>query len=339
MDISLDHLDLETRSLAIRILRQDIADSMASMKGKQGHSDYDSMVARDAYLADLEAQTALASDKAMAQSMVQAVHYDESMIAAAVAQEEQASSDRRAALQLHRSGRLPRRPEPSEPDDSTIIDDELRMKLEARYNCRRRDGVDNGNAYPQKLPIIRQCLICREMTDFTDLARLPCSHDYCSGCLQHLFTSSLTDETLYPPRCCKLAIPETEIEVRICLGGELLGRFLARKLEMETPNRTYCHRRDCTTFIPPQGIQGDSGTCPRCESKTCCICKEAAHQGSDCPQDEAAQILLDLGAQEGWKQCFGCGRMVELGYGCNHISKSNSPRSYVSGHQTLTALP
>lgn len=339
MDISLDHLDVESRSLAIRILRQDIADSMANMKGKQGQSDYDSMVARDAYLADLEAQTALASDRAMAQSMVQAVHHDESMIAAAVAQEKQADNDRKAALQLHENGHLPRNPEPSEADDNAIIDDEMRIQLEAEYNSRPRDdNEDDDHIYPRKPGKTRPCLICDEKVQSDGLARLPCCHEYCQGCLKDLFTMCLTDETLYPPRCCKQPIPETETQVQVFLGPQLLGKFLARKLEMDTPNRTYCHRPDCNKFIPPQGIQSHSGTCPKCERKTCCICKAAAHQGSDCPQDESAQSLLKLASQEGWRQCFQCGRMVELSYGCNHICELSSPRSCFSCHQILTAL-
>lgn len=322
MDICLDHLDLETRSLAIKILRQDVREALENMKGKQGQFDYDSKIALDAYLADLEAQTALESDRAMAQSMVQAVHQDESVIAAAVAQEEQAQSDRRAALQLHRSGHLPRIPKPSNPDDNSIIDDERRTELEARYNLRPQDAIDDSHDYPRKPAKVRPCIACTETKQFDDLVRLPCSDEYCRDCLKTLFTMSLTDETLYPPRCCGQIISETETQIRIFLGGELLGKFLARKLEMETPNRTYCHRHDCTNFIPPQGIQGDSGTCPKCFSKTCCICKGAAHQGSDCPQDESGQTLLELAAREGWKKCFGCGRMVELRYGCNHISTS-----------------
>lgn len=338
MDICLDHLDLETRSLAIKMLRQDAREALENMKGKQGQFDYDSKVALDAYLADLEAQTALALDRAMAQSMVQAIHHDERIIATAVAQEEQAASDRQAALQLHRSGNLPQNPKPSKPDDNAIIDDELREKLEGRYNNRLRDDIHDADDYPHKRTKTRQCLICGQEMDCCDLTRLPCSHEYCQGCLRELFTLCLTDETMYPPRCCKQPIPETEMQIRISLGGELLGKFLARKIEMDTPNRTYCHQRDCTTFIPPQGIQGDCGTCPKCQSKTCCICKEAAHQGSDCPQDESAQILLELGAREGWKRCVGCGRMVELGYGCNHISKLSYPRISVSSQQKLTVL-
>lgn len=320
MDICLDHMDLQTRSLAITILRQDAKEAMEESKEKEDQLDYDTRVALDTYLADLESQTTVVADRAMAKSIVQAVHHDEGTIAAALDQEKQADSDRRAALHLHENGRLPKSPGPPNPDDNSTIDDERRTQLEEEYNLRPRDdNEDDNHIYPRRPAKLRPCLICGENIQFNDLVRLPCSHEYCRGCLRDLFTMCLTDETLYPPRCCKQAIPETETQVRVFLGPQLTGKFLARKLEMDTPNRTYCSRSECNRFIPPQGIRGDNGTCPKCESKTCCICKGAAHRGSDCPQDESAQSLLRLASQQGWKQCFQCSRMVELRYGCNHI--------------------
>lgn len=330
MDIKLEDMDLQTRSLAITILRQDIQEAMKNMTGEQYQFEYDSQVALDTYLAELEAQPVLASDRTMAQSMVQAVHHDDGIIAAAIAQEKQADNDRKSALKLHENGHLPRNPEPSNSHDNGILDDEIRIQLEAEYNMRPRDdNEDDDHIYPRRPAKIRPCLICDEKVQFNDLARLPCSHEYCRGCLKDLFTMCLTDETLYPPRCCKQTIPETETQVQVFLGPQLLGRFLARKLEMDTPKRTYCHRPDCNKFIPPQGIKGDNGTCPKCESKTCCICKGAAHQGSDCPQDESARSLMELASWTGWKRCFQCGRMVELSYGCNHICELSCPSSHV----------
>lgn len=339
MDICLEHMDSQTRSLAITIMRRDIQEAMADTTGEKDQFEYDSQIALDTYLADLEAQPTHASDRAMAQSMVQAVHHDEGIIAATLAQEKQADNDRKAALQLHKNGHLPKNPEPSKADDTSIIDDEMRTQLEAEYNLRPRDdNEDDDHIYERKPAKIRPCLICDEKVQFDGLARLPCSHEYCRGCLKDLFALCLTDETLYPPRCCKQPIPETETQVQVFLGPQLLGKFLARKLEMDTPNRTYCHRADCNKFIPPQGIKSHNGTCPKCESKTCCICKGAAHQGSDCPQDESAQSLLQLASRQGWRRCFQCGRMVELSYGCNHICELSCLPSYISCYQILTAL-
>lgn len=334
MDICLDHLDLQTRIVVIKILRHDVEEAKAKMKGKPGQLVYDSKIALDAYLADLEAQTAFLLDKVMARSIVQAVHHDGDTVAAAQAQERQAESDRRAALQLHEHGRLPRTPQHPQAAENADIDDELRNKLEARYNLPAHDDDDDKYS-PESLKIhiplrpkmVRPCLICTDSFPVNDLARLPCSHEYCRGCLRHLFTSSLTDETLFPARCCRQKIPEMDPHIQIILGGQLLSRYMAKKLEMETPNRTYCHRPDCSTFVPPQSIENDTANCPKCQDKTCSICKAAAHDGTDCPKDEAAQQLLDLARQQGWKQCHACNKVIELKHGCNHISKSESVRS------------
>lgn len=331
MNISLDHLDLPTRVVAVKLLRQDVDEAKAKMILKPGQLAHDSKIAIDVYLADLEAETAFLLDEVMAASIAQAVRHDDGLVAALLAQERQAECDRRAALQLHENGHLPDPSQQPPPAENVDISDELRDQLEARYNLPPRDDDDDiysADLAIQKLSLgpkkVRQCLICTERFPFHDLARLPCAHEYCRGCLQQLFTSSLTDETLFPARCCKQNIPINETLIKIFLGGELVGKYLARKIEMETPNRTYCHEPACSTFVPPQGIKNDVATCPKCESKTCAICKAAAHVGVDCPKDEAAQQVLALAKKKGWKQCHACNKLVELTYGCNHMSKSTN---------------
>ncbi|KAK7725334.1 hypothetical protein SLS63_008198 [Diaporthe eres] len=317
---------MNTRSLIIKMLRQDLAEAMIKMKGRSGRFDYDRKVAIDVHLAELEAQTAFLTDRIMAQSIVQAVHHDDNIIAAAIAQERQAESDRQTALLLENQDRLPENAQRPQPNEEANIDDELRGRLEAQYNLPTHgDGndicsPDSPNIHiPLRPKKVRPCLICTESFPVNDLARLPCSHEYCRACLRNLFTSSLTDETLFPARCCRQKIPEMEPQIQIILGGQLLSRYMAKKVEMETPNKTYCHRPDCSTFIPPQSIENDIANCPKCQNKTCSICKAAAHEGTDCPKDEAAQQLLDLAKQQGWRQCHACKKVIELKYGCNHI--------------------
>ncbi|KUI70108.1 putative protein ariadne-2 [Cytospora mali] len=107
--------------------------------------------------------------------------------------------------------------------------------------------------------------------------------------------------------------------IQIFLSEQTMAQYLARKVEMETPSRTYCHKPECSKFIPPLAIEHDTATCPRCEAKTCTTCKGVAHIGYDCPYDEAGQQLMALADGEGWKQCFSCNSVVELVYGCIHI--------------------
>lgn len=88
---------------------------------------------------------------------------------------------------------------------------------------------------------------------------------------------------------------------------------------MDTPNRTYCSNKSCSIFIRPSNMKGDKATCPECDSRTCTICKSSAHEG-DCPQDPAVVALMATAAKEGFKQCPSCRVMVELTFGCNHMT-------------------
>ncbi len=163
------------------------------------------------------------------------------------------------------------------------------------------------------------CVGCGDEHHFFDVARWPCSHEYCRACLAELFKTSLTDESLFPPRCCSQAIPVESN--RAFLPPKLVGEFLAKKAETETPDKTYCHQPTCSTFIPKQSIQGDVGTCVRCQVTTCVTCKSSSHE-AECPQDDAVQELLRLAAKNGWQRCYSCHRLVELEHGCYHMSAS-----------------
>jgi hypothetical protein len=115
---------------------------------------------------------------------------------------------------------------------------------------------------------------------------------------------------------------------RHVLPTDLIGQFHARKMELETLNRTYCSRPNCSTFIPVQAIKGDIGTCVKCRAVTCALCKKPAHENTDCPDDPATQELLRLAKAEGWQKCSSCARFVELDVGCNHISQSPPSLSF-----------
>ncbi|KAG5952699.1 hypothetical protein E4U57_005889 [Claviceps arundinis] len=51
---------------------------------------------------------------------------------------------------------------------------------------------------------LRRCAGCA-----SDVALIgcPCSHDYCSDCMANLFNAAIGDESMFPPRCCKMGIP------------------------------------------------------------------------------------------------------------------------------------
>lgn len=163
----------------------------------------------------------------------------------------------------------------------------------------------------------RPCTACRDTFSFYELSRAPCSHEYCRPCLQDLFNASMTDDTLFPPRCCQQPItPSTAI--RIYLTPTITHLYHAKKIEFDTPNRTYCSNPLCSSFIRTEFVSGDRAICQVCEMVTCTICKAAAHAG-DCPEDEALNMVLETAREEKWQRCYNCHRLVELDTGCNHM--------------------
>ncbi|CAL8580482.1 hypothetical protein XPA_006203 [Xanthoria parietina] len=139
----------------------------------------------------------------------------------------------------------------------------------------------------------------------SELIHLPCDHNYCVECTMRLFTSAMTDETLFPPQCCGISIP------------------LAR-MELSTPasERTYCASQTCSLFLGSQteGLQEEKVHCPRCNTDTCTTCKGVAHESSYCPQDPSVVSLMATAASQGYKQCPSCHLVIELTFGCHHMT-------------------
>jgi len=147
---------------------------------------------------------------------------------------------------------------------------------------------------------------------------LPCHHHWCAECTCDLFNRCITDDALYPPRCCQDSGPIELGTVRHFLTIEMAQRYERRRVEMETPNRTYCSNRSCSVFLPVTLARNDSVVCPNCATVTCTICKEVAH-GDDCPADTTLHQVLEMARENQWRRCPRCRRMVELLDGCNHI--------------------
>lgn len=166
-----------------------------------------------------------------------------------------------------------------------------------------------------------------------DLIQCPCGDEYCEGCLEYMFDMALDEEDEFPPQCCGIPIPANrEWEF---VNNEMLHRLDLKTEELSIPNRLYCARSDCGYWIRPEFILPNGpGICnnPRfcdvenkcykhCLEWTCGLCKNLRHDGSDCPQEE--EELNEVAAREGWQKCHLCQRLVELSYGCNHISRSS----------------
>ena len=129
----------------------------------------------------------------------------------------------------------------------------------------------------------------------------------------------MTDERIFPPRCCTQPIPFED--VRLFLDDSLVSKFEGKREELEDTKKTYCHVPKCSSYIGQANKEGNVGTCPSSSyvAQTCLLCKQGAHSG-DCAKDEAMEQTKQLAKKQGWQKCPTCNRMVELNLGCNHIT-------------------
>ena len=175
------------------------------------------------------------------------------------------------------------------------------------------------------------CAACGDGKAEQDVILATCGDQYCQRCTRTLFDLATTDESLYPPRCCREPIPLAD--VRHFLGEELVTKFERKAVEFNTHDRTYCYDAECSAFILPPNIDGDKATCAECYKVTCKICKSAAHE-NDCPEDPAREGLMSAAAAAGWQQCYRCKRLVELEVGCNHMTYVQESARQLTGRLT-----
>lgn len=118
------------------------------------------------------------------------------------------------------------------------------------------------------------CASCLDLHSRHDMLQLGCedegdreTHSYCRGCLVRLFESSVTDPSHFPPRCCSKII--SLFACTPFLPQLLIAKFVARREEFGTPNRTYCSNNKCSRWIHPAKIVSNVVTCSDCHQQTC----------------------------------------------------------------------
>lgn len=152
------------------------------------------------------------------------------------------------------------------------------------------------------------------------MVKVPC-HSYCRDCFTRLVANALQNEQHWPPKCCLNEIPFSTIYD--CIETDLRNTFQARAREWSTPiaERVYCHNPECSVWLSADytDIARRIATCPD-NHTTCTICRGAAHEGSDCPEDRDLNYTNELAEAEGWKRCGRCRALVEHGDACQHMT-------------------
>ena len=329
--MGLNGLDDATATLILQLESRDLDEMCAASKGK-GIEPSDAEMAMAAYGDELKATYKVIQDRVMARSVTRAVLADADVVQECMNEENVAADDRNIAFRLGGIQVPPVDAVPHQTLPIAVPNDNSLDILEVLYVA---DGMGSGEAsasastsrsvngyggvYPTSPAAKRtqECISCSAEKLVHGLFQSPCGHAYCQECIRALFANSITDEALFPPRCCRQPLPLES--AKPYLGGAFIREFEKKTLEFESTNRTYCAHPTCSSFICPVNIEEEVAGCPDCGTTTCVLCKSFSH-GGDCPNDTATQQVLETARQEGWQRCYSCRRVIELNIGCNHIT-------------------
>ncbi|KAF3930232.1 hypothetical protein ABW20_dc0104613 [Dactylellina cionopaga] len=185
----------------------------------------------------------------------------------------------------------------------------------------------------------RECVSCTDMFPVTEIVTLDCDHKFCESCLNMMVMTAAQQESTMPPKCCGTKVRPAVIK-RILKSDEDKIKFSRKIIEYDTSveKRLFCPRKKCGAFIPyhPRKDQDHPliGTCQKCGTRACRICKGKAHKFTeDCPEDLGLNAVIGLSKDNGWKRCYRCRAMIELNYGCNHMTcRCGAEFCYICGN-------
>jgi hypothetical protein len=319
---------LEDGFLAISLQLEDIEHTRSTqLKGKQREGCIsDDELAFDIFTNVLQSYEQTLHDKQLAESIAKAVNDDSDLILSLMEDEARARNDHEEAVRLSGSNintSCPSTPEilPTSIQFEDIplpaLEEDVVAGPSQPYHARQKSAHEYFSTHKVT------CAACTDKYRVHEAVHAPCSHWYCRECIKKLFVRATTDESLYPPRCCKQAISLDA--VKWTLTTEELEAFNNSVVEFESESRIYCIKPDCGKFIPPENIKSDQGTCSACGTNICIHCRAEYHVGRACPKDINLQLLLQTAEKRHWQSCFRCGNMVELGTGCHHMTLVFSP--------------
>lgn len=318
------NMDEASRKLILQLLTQDALEESNRHKGKQRAGVFtDGELAMQEWSGQLNQSSIFIQDHQTALSMANAVSGDGVALTLAAQEEDRAFADRRLAFQL--AGKTPPAHEQPLRLVDTVFSEGFASQIDAQneflrenHPNKRRCVAESSKAAESRqfIAVVQaECAACNDKKAAYDMIQAYCPHWFCKDCITHLVKDALKDQSLFPPRCCRIPIPPSELKKHIDAG--LVRSFEEKEIENNDPYRTYCSNADCAKYIPPPQVVGYVGICHTCHARTCTLCKRLAHDGP-CLEEETE--IMELAKQSGWQQCPKCHHLIELNTGCNHIT-------------------
>ncbi|KAL1719408.1 hypothetical protein EV715DRAFT_199266, partial [Schizophyllum commune] len=183
------------------------------------------------------------------------------------------------------------------------------------------------------------CEGCYDHTWSTECVDAPCGHHFCAECVERLVRSTLTDETLYPLRCCGQPLADAAVDAQIPIT--LLTQYQTKRAEyvVAPADRVYCVDARCSAFLG-SGLRSPRPivfSCTACRAATCAQCRQPGHAGRDCIQESTAQFDALVKEKEG-QRCPSCGATVDRTDGCPHmVCRCRAEFCYLCGGPYTTA--
>ncbi|KAL1719404.1 hypothetical protein EV715DRAFT_272792 [Schizophyllum commune] len=312
-------LDRVTARLVAELALEDLAAINGRRKGKAREDvpPTDEDVAMAEQLLIYEAMLQAMDDFRFAESLDDALEADARVLAA----EQAATDDRRFAEALANGHDLPHRSRAQELAEQGCVEVEPGACVTST-GATSQATPSTSNLGGKTDRIIIECIVCMDDIATQQRVQGPCGHFYCRGCTRQLVTAALQDESLWPLRCDNRPLPIPAI--RALLDSATQRTFDARSAELSTPatRRLYCPNATCSHFLgatDPDGVRSNV-RCPRCSTLACSSCKERAHPGAACGENQATEAVRALARASGWQTCPKCKNIVELSQGCFHMT-------------------
>ena len=189
-------------------------------------------------------------------------------------------------------------------------DSPISAEIESTGASINYEALPWAGSTPQQEPSCISCSDEIEAVSFT----APCKHSYCNDCLASYVKNALEPAGLFPPACCNLPITLQSVQAHI--HDELVKRWQKKQLEIVESCTLVCAKSGCRVVISPENIVEDLGHCLACNNHICTMCRMQAHKDEPCPNED----VMNLAKKEGWQRCYRCNNMIELNFGCNHMT-------------------